>query len=198
MERWRIPAPVSAAAATVALGCLAAVTWVQVGYWHDPVTIWERDLAVTRDNYWAEFHLGMFYKELNRPELAAPHFAEAARIHPDSYNIQFNRGMILIALGRYEDAIEPLAKAVRQKPKEIDLWYHLGLAHLHRGRPSEALPCFRKLLELRPDTPRPWPCWERPCRTMGGRGTPQRHFSRHWTTPRRKTSPSPCECACGG
>ena len=60
-ERLRSPAYVCGVVAAAGLGCLAALTWIQVGYWHDPLTLWQRDLAVTEGNAEAHEHLGKYY-----------------------------------------------------------------------------------------------------------------------------------------
>ncbi len=80
--RARVPAPLTAAAAALAVGCLAALTWTQAGYWRDPRTLWEHALAVTGPNAEAHVHLGNYYLERGDLGDAAAHFVEAAGIDP--------------------------------------------------------------------------------------------------------------------
>jgi hypothetical protein len=79
-DRLRVPAAVGGAAGTLVLGGLAAVTWVQVGYWRDNTTLWERTVAVTRDNHWAHQHLSLSYRKRGRLEEADLQLEAAARI----------------------------------------------------------------------------------------------------------------------
>jgi tetratricopeptide (TPR) repeat protein len=78
--RWRIPALVSRAAAALVLGGLAALTWMQLGYWRDSVALWERALAVTRDNDFAHEHLSVAYRQVGRIDEADFQMIEAIRI----------------------------------------------------------------------------------------------------------------------
>ncbi len=80
MERWRIPSLVAGAAGALVLGCLAALTWVQVGYWRNSVTLWEHAVAVTRNNDHAHERLSLAYRRVGRIAEADFHLAEATRI----------------------------------------------------------------------------------------------------------------------
>jgi hypothetical protein len=82
VERWRVPASLVAAAAAVAVGCLVLLTQVQAAHWHDPETLWEHALAVTGPNAEACVHLGNYYLDRGRPDVAKQHFVEAERIDP--------------------------------------------------------------------------------------------------------------------
>jgi hypothetical protein len=81
--RARVPARLAGAAAALALGGLAALTWVQVGYWRDAPTLWEHTLAVTGDNLVAEQHLAGYYLNRGLPDQAAPHREAAIRLEEE-------------------------------------------------------------------------------------------------------------------
>jgi hypothetical protein len=79
-ERARVPRPVCAAAGALVLGALAALTWAQVGYWRDSLTLWAHAVAVTKDNDRAHQFLSNCYRKQGRQEDAERHLVEAARI----------------------------------------------------------------------------------------------------------------------
>jgi hypothetical protein len=79
-ERVRLPRPARAAATTLLLGALAALTWVQVGYWRNSTTVWEHALAMTEDNDRAHQYLAQAYRHEGCAEEADLHIAEAFRI----------------------------------------------------------------------------------------------------------------------
>jgi hypothetical protein len=82
VERWRVPAPVTAVAAALVIGWLCVLTRAQAGYWHDPKTLWEHALDVTDRNAEAHRHLGNYYLQRGQPEAAESHFSEADGIKP--------------------------------------------------------------------------------------------------------------------
>jgi protein O-mannosyl-transferase len=84
VENWRIPASVVGAVGALAISCLTILTWIQAGYWHDPLTLWDHALAVTRRNAEAQVHLGKYYLDQGRPADAEGHLNEALSIDPRS------------------------------------------------------------------------------------------------------------------
>jgi hypothetical protein len=80
IDRLHVPARVAGAVGALVLGCLAALTWVQVGHWRDSAALWEHTLAVTRDNERAHTYLAIYYRNHGQPEKAAAHVAEVHRL----------------------------------------------------------------------------------------------------------------------
>jgi hypothetical protein len=80
VERFRVPALVSATVGAVVLASLAGLTWVQVGYWRDSVTLWEHAVAATTDNHLAHQRLSVSYRREGREEEADYHLHEGYRI----------------------------------------------------------------------------------------------------------------------
>jgi tetratricopeptide (TPR) repeat protein len=151
--RLRVPARASAALATLGLGALAALTWVQVGYWRDTATLWERALAVNGDRDHAHAHLGKYYFDHGRLDLAESHFAKAAQAVPDSLDYHFFFGEVLLSLGKLDEAAVQFRETLSRKPDYSDAWYSLGVSELRRLKLETAVRCFRKTLELQPDSP---------------------------------------------
>jgi tetratricopeptide (TPR) repeat protein len=150
-ERWRVSAWLCGAAGALALGCLTAQTWIQVGYWRDSFTLWTRAAAVTTDNDVAQLHLGYYHLHQDVPEKAAIHFAEAVRINPNSGEFQGFLGAVLLSLGKVKEASGHLQRAVQLNPESADAWHNLGMARLRLHEPLAAAACFRKVLQLRSD-----------------------------------------------
>lgn len=80
VDRLRMPAFVPGAVGALVLGSLAALTWAQVGHWRNGVTLWERALAVTKDNPRAHQRLSLCYRRLGRIDEAGLHLREAHRL----------------------------------------------------------------------------------------------------------------------
>jgi tetratricopeptide (TPR) repeat protein len=134
----------------VVIAALCVLTWVQVTYWHDSGTVWERALAVTKDNYRAHVGLGNYEMDQGRLDSAADHYREAVRLRPNAPEMHYRFGVALLRLGRDAEAADQLQETVRRDPSAKDAWHHLGLARLRQGKPELAIPAFRRSLELRP------------------------------------------------
>jgi hypothetical protein len=78
--RFRIPAPAArAVGALVLAGCVAG-TAIQVSYWRDSVTLWERDVAVTDWNLYGRERLATSYRRAGRTAEAEAQQIEALKI----------------------------------------------------------------------------------------------------------------------
>jgi tetratricopeptide (TPR) repeat protein len=150
-DRLRLPAAARAAAGALALGALAAVTWVQVGYWRDTPTLWGRALAVWEGNHRAHVNLGTYCLARGQLAEAEAHFAEAARALPWNAEYQYNRGVTLLLLGRLEEAATHFRQALVLAPEHLDAWHNLGVALSNQGRPDAAARCFAGLLRAAPE-----------------------------------------------
>ena len=81
--RQRHISSASLAAVSVAvLVALAVTTRRQISYWDDNVKLWSHAVAVTRNNYMAEDHLGGALLADGQMEAAMPHFYRAVAINP--------------------------------------------------------------------------------------------------------------------
>jgi tetratricopeptide (TPR) repeat protein len=152
VERFRVPALVSAGIGAAILGSLGVLTWIQVGYWHDTATLWHRVLAVTKDNAYAYVNLGKYH--LDRGELsdAESHFAEAVRISPDAPDYHDFLGVALLSLGKTAEAGDQFRETLVRDPTNTDAWHNLGIARLRQGQTQKAILHFRKVLEMQPES----------------------------------------------
>ena len=97
---WLVPSLVSetvrkrylAVAAAAVIAVYAVLGFVQVGYWHDGVTLFRHALAVTEDNPTTRRGLGsaLFRKERFREAL--PHLEQAARLDPNDAHSHYSLG----------------------------------------------------------------------------------------------------------
>jgi tetratricopeptide (TPR) repeat protein len=101
-----------AAVSVVALLALAVMTRRQISYWDDNVTLWLHAVAVTRNNYMAEDHLGGALLADGQRDAAMPHFYRAVAINPDDPDSNLN-------IGGYEQQQGDLPQAVARYNKVI-------------------------------------------------------------------------------
>jgi tetratricopeptide (TPR) repeat protein len=153
VERFRVPAWVCGPVAALALGALAVLTWNQVGTWRDSVTLWERALAVSKDNPVAHLNLGKHFLEQRRPDTAEGHYAESVRLAPGWGQSHYGLGLTLLVLGREEEAARQFGQAAACEPGNVNAWHNRGTALLRLGEYDQAARAFRRVLELAPDSP---------------------------------------------
>lgn len=78
-----LPGAVLLALGTAALVALALVSWRQIGYWQDNVSLWSHSAQVTTGNWKAEYLWGGGLDGLGRHSEALEHYFRAAAIEPN-------------------------------------------------------------------------------------------------------------------
>ena len=143
MIAWGIPELLSGwrnrkiGLSTMAVACLLvlmATTWFQVRYWANSVTLFERALAVTENNYVLHSNLGVTLFSKGRVDEAIGHFHNAMRINPRFAEVHNNLGIILIRKGKLEEAVAHFREALRIKPGYVDVQNNLEKALVLQGK----------------------------------------------------------------
>jgi len=148
-SRRQLRAVVGAAAAAAILLC-AFEARAQVGVWKDNETLWTHTLAVTRDNYRAEYAIGTILGQQGRTADAIAHFTEAVRLEPGFAEAHFNLGIAEMTLGNLAEAEDHFALALRVHPDDANAHYNLGVAYSRHGRIDDAIVQYREALRLQP------------------------------------------------
>jgi len=130
---------------------LGALTWRQVGVWHDPGTLWTHVLAVDPRSSVAHNNLGYFLKETGRLSEAAAHAEEALRINPSFVEADVNLGDVRVRQGNLDGAAARYRDALRLRPDFAAAHNGLGIALHGLGRPGEAIQEFQAATALVPD-----------------------------------------------
>ena len=81
-QKLRVSRLVLRVVAIAVLLALSAVTYRQIGFWGDNMTLWSHALEVTRDNYLAENIVGSTLMDRGDSEAALPHFQNAVKENP--------------------------------------------------------------------------------------------------------------------
>jgi tetratricopeptide (TPR) repeat protein len=106
-QRRRLASAVVPAVSLAAILALMVVTYRQLGYWQDDVTLWSHAAQVTRGNYVAEDNLGEALVDEGKMEEAMPHFFRAVAILPADPTGNLN-------IGAYEQAHQNFPSAIAQ------------------------------------------------------------------------------------
>jgi protein O-mannosyl-transferase len=102
-----------ASASAVVLLALSTVTYRQIGYWRDEITIWSHASRVVRGHWLAEQNLGAELSREGKMEQARTHFLAAIAIKPDDTKAMIGAAYCEQKLGNSRDAISQYTQALR-------------------------------------------------------------------------------------
>ena len=142
-----VPATISALIIIALLIC----TRIQIGYWRDSITLFERTLDVTENNYKMEYDLGYELVSQGRLDEGVVHYRRAIEISPVNTHIRYNLANCLRQQGKIDEAIEEYRKTIRYDKNYVDAYNNLGYALLPQGKLDEATTCFGEALKINPD-----------------------------------------------
>jgi protein O-mannosyl-transferase len=151
VAQWRHAKIWLAASSTVVLAILMAMTWKQVGYWKNSITLFEHAQKVTINNYLTHTNLGAALYEEGHTEEAIDQYLEVLRMEPEYAKAHYNLGLALNKQGHTDKAIEQYLQALRIKPDYADAHYNLGNALAKEGRTEEAIDHYLEVLRINPD-----------------------------------------------
>ncbi|MGD1041711.1 MAG: tetratricopeptide repeat protein [Sedimentisphaerales bacterium] len=140
-----------AAAAVVAMVLL---TRIQVGYWRDSPTLFDRAIDVTRNNFVMYGDYGQFLIKQGQYEQANRYLKEALRIHPTYLPVRGNICVVLLAQNKLDEAISCFTEELRENnawPEMHRMYNNLGSAYEQKGDIVSAETNYRKAIILKPD-----------------------------------------------
>lgn len=149
----RVPARVVTAVAGAVVALAALLTYRQVPYWRDSITLFTRAVAVTERNFFAHNNLGEALAAAGRRDEAAAHYAEAARLHPGYAPARNNAGIVLAEAGRYVEAEREFRAALAIDPQLALAESNLGTTRARLGDYADAITHYERSLALAPANP---------------------------------------------
>jgi protein O-mannosyl-transferase len=142
-----VPAIISALIIITLLIC----TRIQLSYWQNSVTLFERALAVTKNNYTMHYDLGYELISQGHLDEGIRHYRQATEIAPENTHIRYNLANALCSQGKIDEAIGEYRKVIGYDKNYADAYNNLGYALLPQGKLDEATACFREALKIKPD-----------------------------------------------
>ncbi len=134
----------------IILAVLSLLTFRQVGYWKNDMTLFSHTAQVTEDNYLAHAILGNELADEEKYNEAAVHFDKALQIKPRYLEALNNIGFALVRRGDAEDAIPFLEAALEIDPNDTKANYNLANALQYLGRTEESISHYEKAVQFNP------------------------------------------------
>lgn len=129
----------------------AALTWQQLGYWHDSFSLFRHTLQVTTDNYIIHNNLGGALENKGEVDSAIQEYQIALLISPNYAIAHYNLGVALAKKGDQDSAINEFQKAVTIKPNLFIAHNSLGAVLGRKGDLDAAIKEFQEVLRLSPN-----------------------------------------------
>ncbi len=143
----RVPMAVAAVGAVVAF---SVVAYIQTGYWRNSVTVFERAVAVTKNNRLAHLNLGAALLESGQPDRAEAEYRAAVGFQP-AEAVHLGLALALSAQGKLDASAGEAAAAVSAAPSDAQALATYGAIELARGRNAEAAALLEKASRIAPD-----------------------------------------------
>jgi tetratricopeptide (TPR) repeat protein len=126
----------------------------QVGFWHDPATLYRQAIDAVPGNWLAHNNLGLALAGQGLAAEAEEHYREALAIQPDYPAARHNLAVLLVRRGALDEALEQFDLAESGNPPDPVALYNHGVALSLRGLPGPAADRFARALAIKPDMER--------------------------------------------
>jgi len=150
-KRWRGRTALMSMVVLLMMGACIARTRAEIVYWKNGETLWNRAIAVTKNNFMAHYCLAITLSQTD-PDRALAEYQKSVDIHPDYAGAQLQLGVLLGKSGRYSDAAVHFEKAIQLDPQNGWADYDLGFALMKMNRLSDAVSPLLKAIEDEPQS----------------------------------------------
>jgi tetratricopeptide (TPR) repeat protein len=150
-DRWGLSKAVRAAFGLALLTALMAVTWIQLGYWQNSLTLFSHAAKVTPGSLPVYNNLGDALQREGRTAEAMVYFTEVIRAYPTYPDAYFNLANALVSLRRDTEAIEQYKEVLQLDPGHAKAHYNLGTVYQRRGELDQAIHHYSKALQADPN-----------------------------------------------
>jgi protein O-mannosyl-transferase len=137
-------------AAFAGLGALAALTYVQVGYWHDDLALFGHAIESGPDNFYSRNKLGTALVQRGKTADAIEQFKRAAELNSYTIDARYNLGLVYQNTGRTDEAASLYRAVLADHEEHADAHNNLGAILLDRGQIEEARQHIERATEIEP------------------------------------------------
>jgi protein O-mannosyl-transferase len=149
-RRW-IPKNICGFIAGILLLVCAVRTRDQLSVWRNSETLFKHALAVTRDNVIAQYNLGMYYQDHQRPDEALACYRRTLAMKPGYADALNNIGYVLMSQKKYGEAIQNFEAALKSNPNSVEARNNIGYSLCMAGKTDEGIAQYRLALKSKPE-----------------------------------------------
>ncbi len=153
-EARHLPTKLLPAVSIAVLVGLAVVTYRQVGYWADNVTLWSHAVQVTDRNWFAEAHLGDALRNTGHQEEALQHYFKSLAIDPTNLDATLGLALYEHQTGHLRESIDYYKKylaAAGVDERRYQVLINLGHVYRRLGDAERARQYFEQAAKIAPE-----------------------------------------------
>jgi tetratricopeptide (TPR) repeat protein len=136
--------------AAVVLGAASVCTSLQLKFWQNSITLFQRAVDVTSNNFLIYNNFANVLGKMGKLNQSLEYLNKALALRPNSAEIHNNLGNAFRELGKVDQAIEHYKEAVKYKPDLADAHFNFGVALSKKGNFNEAVAEYQKALAIDP------------------------------------------------
>jgi tetratricopeptide (TPR) repeat protein len=133
LKKWTYRKEILLTSSALIILCLSIITWTQLGYWQNNLTLYNHTLKVTDNNWFAYINRGNEYNGRSNYMQAIEDYNMAIEIKPGDAKEYINRSVAYNGLGNYGQAIEDFNSAIKIKPGFADAYRNRGVSYFRLG-----------------------------------------------------------------
>ncbi len=131
--------------------CLSILTWKQVGYWQNNITLYNHTLETTENNWFIYNNRAVSYINLHKYRQAIEDCNRAIEIKSGFAEPYNNRCIAYNILGNNKQAIDDCSKAIAINSRYADAYFTRGNSYYDLGNYKQAIEDFGRAAELKQD-----------------------------------------------
>ncbi|MDM8517114.1 tetratricopeptide repeat protein [Desulfobacterales bacterium HSG16] len=138
-----------------AISILAAcmtVTWFQIQYWRNSVTLFQHVIDVNPHSALAHNSLASGLYQAGKSDEATHSYTEALRIDPEQFYSYFGLGILYINQGKVDKAIENFTRVLSINPGHLNSHLNLGIIYINNGNFNKAVEHYTRALSINPES----------------------------------------------
>ena len=148
LKKWSYRKEILITASALCILCFSILTWIQVGYWRDSLTLFDYTLKVTKNNWFIHNSRGVAYSILGDYRQASEDYSRTITLNPKFPSAYYNRCIACNNLGNYRQALEDCGRAIQLKPAYAEAYMNRGNAYSGLGDYSKAFIDYDKAIQL--------------------------------------------------
>lgn len=147
----RMPQSTLVALALVFVLVLGTLSFSQVTYWKDGITLYRHALDVHDNDRASLVNLAFALDKAGKGDEAITYYRRILEMYPDYAEVHSNLGVLLAAGGKEQEALGHLTRAVQTKPDLTEAWLNAGRIYERINNPEKAITCYEKVMEQQPE-----------------------------------------------